>query len=76
MGGHDGYLHPGFHADGTLGEIFVRMAKEGSTVSGLLDAWATAFSIALQYGAPLEKLVKILEDKRARRPACLALWIG
>ena len=56
VGGHDGYLHPGFHADGSLGEIFVRMAKEGSTVSGLLDAWATVFSIALQYGAPLEKL--------------------
>jgi ribonucleoside-diphosphate reductase alpha chain len=44
------------HEDGSLGEVFVRMAKEGSTVSGLLDAWATMVSIALQYGAPLETL--------------------
>ncbi len=56
VGGHEGYLHLGMHEDGSLGEVFVRMAKEGSTVSGLLDAWATMVSIALQYGAPLETL--------------------
>jgi ribonucleoside-diphosphate reductase alpha chain len=56
IAGHDGYLHVGLHEDGTPGELFVRMSKEGSTISGLLDAWATTFSIALQYGAPLAKL--------------------
>lgn len=56
VGGHEGYLHLGMHEDGSLGEVFVRMAKEGSTVSGLLDAWATMVSIALQYGAPLGTL--------------------
>ena len=56
VGAHDGYVHAGLYPDGTLGEIFVRMSKMGSTVSGLLDAWATMFSLALQYGAPLEVL--------------------
>jgi ribonucleoside-diphosphate reductase alpha chain len=43
--------------DGTMGEIFVRMAKEGSVVSGLMDSFATAISLALQYGVPLQVLV-------------------
>lgn len=54
IGGHDGYFHVGFYPGTTrVGEIFVRMAKEGSTLSGMLDAWATSFSLALQWGAPL-----------------------
>ena len=57
LGGVEGYLHVGEHADGTPGEIFVHVNKEGSTVGGLMDAWAICFSLALQYGVPLRKLV-------------------
>lgn len=54
----DGYLHAGMYEDGSLCEIFLTASKEGSTVSGLLDSWAIAISHALQYGDPLEDLVK------------------
>ena len=54
----DGYVHAGMYDDGTLCEVFVTSGKEGSTVSGLLDSWAIAVSHALQYGDPLENLVK------------------
>ena len=57
MGGHEGYLTIGLYPDGTPGEIFLRMAKEGSTISGLMDAFATAVYLALQYGVPLKDLV-------------------
>ena len=57
VGGHEGYLTIGMYPDGTPGEIFLRMAKEGSTISGLMDAFATAVSMALQYGVPLRDLV-------------------
>jgi ribonucleoside-diphosphate reductase alpha chain len=57
VGGHEGYITVGLYEDGTPGEIFLRMAKEGSTVSGLMDAFATAVSLALQYGVPLPALV-------------------
>jgi len=57
VGGHEGYLTIGLYPDGTPGEIFLRMAKEGSTISGLMDAFATAVSLALQYGVPLKDLV-------------------
>jgi ribonucleoside-diphosphate reductase alpha chain len=57
VGGHEGYITVGLHEDGTPGEIFLRMAKEGSTVSGLMDSFATAVSLALQYGVPLPALV-------------------
>jgi ribonucleoside-diphosphate reductase alpha chain len=57
VSGHEGYLHVGLYPDTDLpGEIFIRMAKEGSTISGLMDAFATSISIALQYGVPLEDL--------------------
>jgi ribonucleoside-diphosphate reductase alpha chain len=56
IGGHDGYITCGLYADGTPGEIFVRMAKEGSTVAGLMDSFATAISLALQHGVPLRLL--------------------
>jgi ribonucleoside-diphosphate reductase alpha chain len=59
VGGHEGYLTVGLYEDGLPGEIFITMAKEGSTVSGLMDAFATAISLALQYGVPL----KVLCDK-------------
>ncbi|HEY2385532.1 MAG TPA: vitamin B12-dependent ribonucleotide reductase [Candidatus Binatia bacterium] len=57
IAGHEGYIHVGFYPDGTPGEIFIKMAKEGSTISGLMDTIATLTSMALQYGVPLEVLV-------------------
>ena len=57
VAGHEGYLHVGFHEDGAPGEIFIKMAKEGSTVSGLMDTVGVLTSMALQYGVPLEVLV-------------------
>ena len=57
VAGHEGYLTVGLYEDGQPGEIFLRMAKEGSTISGLMDAFATAVSIALQYGVPLPDLI-------------------
>jgi ribonucleoside-diphosphate reductase alpha chain len=57
VAGHEGYLHVGFHEDGSPGEIFIKMAKEGSTVSGLMDTVGVLTSMALQYGVPLEVLV-------------------
>ena len=57
VAGHKGYLHVGLYADtGLPGELFITMAKQGSTISGLMDAFATAISMALQYGVPLHHL--------------------
>jgi ribonucleoside-diphosphate reductase alpha chain len=56
VGGQEGYVTVGLHEDGLPGEMFIRMAKEGSTVSGLMDSFATAVSLALQYGVPLRVL--------------------
>ncbi|MHB1845262.1 MAG: vitamin B12-dependent ribonucleotide reductase [Deltaproteobacteria bacterium] len=57
IGGHEGYLTVGMYDDGTPGELFCVMAKEGSVVSGLMDSFATSISMALQYGVPLQVLV-------------------
>jgi len=57
IAGHEGYLTVGLYENGQPGEIFLRMAKEGSTVSGLMDTIATMTSISLQYGVPLRALV-------------------
>lgn len=57
MAGHEGYLTIGLHEDGTPGEIFIKMSKEGSTLSGLIQGFCRAFSIALQYGLPLQDAV-------------------
>src|SRR3989441_168127 len=54
IGGHEGYITVGLYPDGSPGEIFITMAKEGSTVSGLMDSFALAVSIALQHGVPLK----------------------
>jgi ribonucleoside-diphosphate reductase alpha chain len=56
IGGHEGYITVGLYPDGNPGEIFITMAKEGSTVSGLMDSFACAVSIALQHGVPLKLL--------------------
>jgi ribonucleoside-diphosphate reductase alpha chain len=56
IAGQEGYLTVGVYDDGSPGEIFVRMAKEGSTISGLMDSFATVVSLAPQHGVPLEVL--------------------
>ncbi len=62
IAGHEGYITVGMYQDGSPGEIFIKMSKEGSTISGLMDAFATSISLALQYGVPL----KILSSKFQR----------
>jgi ribonucleoside-diphosphate reductase alpha chain len=57
ISGHEGYITVGMFEDGTPGEIFITMAKQGSVISGLMDSFATSISIALQYNVPLEVLV-------------------
>ena len=57
IAGHEGYITVGLYPDGQPGEMFLKMAKEGSTVSGLMDSFATSVSVALQYGVPLRDLV-------------------
>jgi ribonucleoside-diphosphate reductase alpha chain len=64
VGGHEGYLTVGKYKDGTPGEIFIKMAKEGSTLSGIMDAFALSVSIALQYGVPLGALVSKFVNSR------------
>ena len=64
VAGHDGYLTVGMYDDGTPGEIFVVMAKQGSVVSGLMDTVATSISMALQYGVPLKVLVDKFSHSR------------
>jgi ribonucleoside-diphosphate reductase alpha chain len=64
VGGHEGYLTAGMYDDGTPGEIFVKMAKEGSTLSGFMDGLALSISIGLQYGVPLKALVDKLTNTR------------
>jgi ribonucleoside-diphosphate reductase alpha chain len=59
IAGHEGYITVGMYEDGMPGEVFITMSKEGSTISGMMDAFATSVSLALQYGVPL----KVLTDK-------------
>lgn len=56
--GHEGYLHYGIYSDGKLAEVFIRMAKEGSTISGLLDSIGVLMSVALQYGVPVQTIIR------------------
>jgi ribonucleoside-diphosphate reductase alpha chain len=72
IAGHEGYIHVGFYEDGTPGEIFIKMAKEGSTVSGLMDSFATAVSLSLQHGVPL----KVLCEKFAHTRFEPSGWTG
>ena len=58
IAGHEGYITVGLYEDGQPGEFFITMSKEGSTIGGLMDTVGTLTSIALQYGVPLESLVK------------------
>jgi ribonucleoside-diphosphate reductase alpha chain len=72
IGGHEGYITVGLYPTGQPGEIFIRMAKEGSTVSGLMDAFATSISLALQHGVPL----KVLCEKFAHTRFEPSGWTG
>ena len=62
--GHEGYITVGLYDDGRPGEVFITMAKEGSTVGGLMDCFGTAISMSLQYGVPLEVLVNKFSHTR------------
>lgn len=64
VGGHEGYITVGMFEDGTPGEIFLVMSKEGTVVSGLMDSFATAISLALQFGVPLEVLINKFSHTR------------
>jgi ribonucleoside-diphosphate reductase alpha chain len=64
VAGHEGYITVGLYEDGQPGEIFIRMAKEGSTIGGLMDTIATLVSVSLQYGVPVESLVRKFEHVR------------
>jgi len=64
VAGHEGYLNVGLYEDGSPGELFITMAKEGSTVGGMMDAFATSISLCLQYGVPLEALVNKFSHQR------------
>jgi len=64
IAGHEGYLITGLYEDGTPGETFVTMSKEGSTIGGLIGSWATLFSISLQYGVPLQDLVNKFKNQK------------
>jgi ribonucleoside-diphosphate reductase alpha chain len=64
VGGHEGYINVGLYPDGRPGELFLTMAKEGSTVGGMMDAFGTAISMSLQYGVPLEVLVNKFSHMR------------
>ncbi len=62
--GHEGYITAGLYKDGSPGEIWLTMAKEGSTLSGMMDAFATSISLALQYGVPMRDLVNKFSHMR------------
>jgi ribonucleoside-diphosphate reductase alpha chain len=64
VSGHEGYINVGLYPDGRAGELFITMAKEGSTIGGLMDCFGTAISICLQYGVPLEVLVNKFSHTR------------
>ncbi len=64
IAGHEGYLTVGLYEDGLPGELFITMAKEGSTIGGLMDSLGTAVSVALQYGVPVESLVNKFTHQR------------
>jgi len=64
IAGHKGYITVGLYEDGSPGEVFITMAKEGSTISGLMDSFASMTSFALQYGVPLRFLVQKCSNAR------------
>ena len=72
FGGHEGYLTVGFYPNGQPGEIFIRMAKAGSTIAGLMECFCTVVSVSLQHGVPL----KVLCDKLSHTRFEPSGWTG
>ena len=72
IGGHEGYLTVGLYPNGQPGEIFIRMAKEGSTIAGLMECFGTAVSVSLQHGVPL----RVLCDKLSHTRFEPSRWTG
>ena len=72
IAGHEGYVTVGFYPNGQPGEIFIRMAKEGSTIAGLMECFGTVVSVSLQHGAPL----KVLCDKLSHTRFEPSGWTG
>ena len=72
FGGHEGYLTVGFYPNGQPGEIFIRMAKAGSTIAGLMECFGTVISVSLQHGVPL----KVLCDKLSHTRFEPSGWTG
>ena len=64
IGGHEGYIIVGMYGEGAPGEVFIKMAKEGSTLSGFMDGLALSISVGLQYGVPLKAIVDKLTNTR------------
>ena len=64
IAGHEGYITIGMYDDGSPGETFITMSKEGSTIGGLMDGFATSLSMNLQYGVPLQTLVNKFKHQR------------
>ncbi|MCK4874129.1 MAG: adenosylcobalamin-dependent ribonucleoside-diphosphate reductase [Phycisphaerales bacterium] len=64
VAGHEGYVTVGLYENGSPGELFITMAKEGSTIGGLMDSLGTAVSVAMQYGVPIESLVHKFTNQR------------
>ena len=64
VGGHEGYITVGKYDDGRVGEVFIKMSKEGSTLSGIMDGLALTMSLGLQYGVPLKVFVDKLKNTR------------
>ncbi len=64
IGGYEGYITVGLYPSGAPGEVFIRMSKEGSTISGLMDSWAMIFSTALQHGVPLKTMTSKMANTR------------
>lgn len=64
VSGHEGYVTVGLHEDGTPGEVFIKMAKQGSTISGLVDTIAILTSLCLQFGVPIETLAGKFQHTR------------
>src|SRR5713226_6604462 len=64
VGGHEGYITVGKYPDGRVGEVFIKMSKEGSTLSGIMDGFALTMSLGLQYGVPLKVFVDKLLNTR------------
>ena len=62
--GHEGYLTIGLFEDGDVGEIFIKMSKAGSTVSGLVQGFSQSLSLALQYGLPMQEVVRRFKGMR------------